>query len=313
MQEKTKKINSLKPDSLSNQEYIELYSNYLEKFVSVEKPVKVVFDFFGGATGTVAGDFLKKQEKIESCFLNQNPDSEFKANGPNPLEDKALEQLSLEIKKQNADMGVAFDADGDRAFLLDEKGVVLPAFATASLLFEESEPPFVVDELVFKSLEYTGFSSDKIHPSKIGTYFIKSKMRETEANIGAEFSGHYYFKNFFYSDSGLLTAILAINALSKFNGPLSGYISKFPPHAVVNQNIKMDEDMIEKIEEKLEIFAQKNGAQIQKREGITLDLKKEGWINVRKSNTEPLVRFVAGTKNKQDALEIIETVKNILT
>lgn len=184
-------------------DYFKLYAGFLEKSFSLEKKLKVIADCSNGTSGLALKE-LGAIPNLELILINDNPDPEFPAHGPNPLKEGSTKQLAEKVVKQGADFGAAFDADGDRAFFIDEKGEILSSFMIAVLLFKHRRAPFVTDELVYKSLEHLGvFKNGEVLRSKIGTFNVKSLLREKGASTAAEYSGHYYFDDFFKNDSGI--------------------------------------------------------------------------------------------------------------
>jgi len=270
--------------------YLNSYVNFLNKSIKLKKPLSVVFDCSNGTTGIV----LKKL-KIpfsKKIILNSKPDGNFPAHGPNPSSFKALKQLSSTVKKTKADLGIAFDADGDRAFFVDETGKFIEPYLIAYLLFLNNKPPFVADITTFESLNYAKIAQPKTFLSRNGTYFIKKEMLKRKANVGAEFSGHYYFKDFFYADSGIFTAIKVINIVSKLPYSLSNF-KKLIPRQVTVKEFNFKSIDYKKITEKLIQLYQKKSKKIIKTDGITFEFKK-GWFTIRPSNTEQLIRLYIG-------------------
>lgn len=293
-------------------DYIKLYADFLKKYVDNKKKITVVFDFSNGMAGIIGPKVFNKFKSIKAHYLNEKPDGNFPAHGPNPIAPGALKQLSEKVIKTKSDLGVAFDADGDRAVFVDNKGRVLPAYISTLFLFSYLKPPYVVDELVFNSIEHIEHAPElEAHPSRIGSFFVKQKMKEVGANFGAEYSGHYYFKDFFFADSGLLASIFFINALSRLNIPLSKFYESIPDHVISAENVETDNSNWIEIEEEILNLFIKSGAIIEQREGITLDFGTK-WLNIRKSNTEPLIRLVSGAKNEEESLALIEQAKTFI-
>jgi phosphomannomutase len=290
-------------------DYIKIYTDFLKKFINSKKKLTVVFDFSNGMAGIIGPKVFNRNKSIKAFYLNEKPNSDFPAHGPNPIAPGALDQLSAEVTSHKADLGIAFDADGDRAVFMDEKGRVLPAHVSTMFLFNELKPPFVVDELIYNSIEHIEHEPEfKAHPSRIGSFFVKQKMQEIGANFAAEYSGHYYFKDFFNADSGLFAAIVFMNALSKSKESLSNFYDTLPKHVIAAENLEIDGESWIEIEEEIINLFLKSGALIEQREGITLDFGTK-WLNIRKSNTEPLIRLVSGSGNEEESSALIEQAK----
>jgi phosphomannomutase len=277
--------------------YLKLYLNFLEGFIEIKKPIKVVFDCSNGTTGIVLKKLFAHHSLLKTHYLNSKPDGRFPAHGPNPSLPGALKQLSQAVEKFKADIGVAFDADGDRAFFVDEKGREVPSYFVAALLSSFHKPPFVFDIFNFEALKYSGFRPmSEVFFSRVGTYFVKSEMARRKATLAVEYSGHYYFRDFFYADSGILAAIKVINALSSESQPFSKIAAQLLKKIFVSQfNLKI-KDVAAFFDSLNKKYARK-ASKIIRFDGVTFEFKK-GWLTARSSNTEPLVRlFIGGSKD----------------
>ena len=308
-----------------NSNYLNLYIGFLKGFIELKKPLKMVFDCSNGTAGlilkrfkipnpsTKSGLALSKVEWANSRFiiLNGKPDGNFLAHSPDPLSPGVMVQLSRAVKKHEADLGVIFDADGDRAFFVDNYGRKIPSYIIAHILFLESSPPFVVDILTFKALESADLLGDrKILSSKVGTYFVKQLMMKYKATRGAEYSGHYYFKNGFYFDSGILTAIKVMNLVSKLPYSFSDFIDLLPKK-FYSFNFDINVQQSKKVLMKIEKRYRKMVSKINKIDGLTFSFDN-WWFNVRSSNTEPLLRFMGGANNKELMKKEVRKLKNLL-
>lgn len=290
--------------------YTDIYIDFLLKHAEIKKPLKIVADASNGATGQILTELLPKLGLKNFVILSGQPDPEFPDHGPNPLLPGVLNKIKVEVLKQQADLGVAFDADGDRAFFVDDTGVVQPSFITAALLFKYSQPKFVADELVYQALNHMKLFGEDLQPSKVGVFFVKQKMREISATTGAEFSGHFYFKDFFGADSGIFALIQILNIISKNNILFSNFAKNLPKHEVRNEDINIAGKDWQSIQEKIITAHTAKGNKIEYCEGITIQLP-EGWVNIRPSNTEPVLRFYAGAETKETALAIIADIKQL--
>lgn len=237
-----------------NKKFINLYANFLKRFIKVKRPIKVVFDCSNGTTGIILRKLLRTFKLLNFKLINWRPNGRFPAHGPNPMAEGAMDQLRQEVmklrrwdgaptaKRVGADLGVIFDGDGDRVFFIDNLGRLIDANEIGYILMQMFKPPFVVGEVSswrlkkyktrfcddFNIADNFGSSQDrklnKIFISRVGHYFFKKLMREKKANLGTEHSGHYYFRNFFYCDAGIFAAIQLMNFVSEL---ISGHpISK---------------------------------------------------------------------------------------
>lgn len=294
-------------------DYVQIYADFLKNHFSLEKPLKIVCDSSNGSTGIV----IKRLQtmnipNLEIISIHDNPDPEFSAHSPNPLNKGASDDAAKKVVETGADFGVLFDADGDRAFFVDNQGVMLPSFITATLLFKNAKGPYVADETVYKSLEHLKVTPpDQLVPSRVGSYFVKQVLKEQHASVAAEFSGHYYFKDFFGADSGIFTMIQVANIVSKLDTGLTEYRQSLPPQELVNEEMKLGDKTWKDMEPKILEFAQSKGGKIETREGVTLDMGTL-WINMRPSNTEPIIRFIGGGRKASEILGVIEEIKKLV-
>ncbi len=315
--------------------YINSYAKFLGKKLTVKRPLKVVFDCSNGTTGIILKKLLNNESGIKNkeknsiihnskfIILNSRPDGNFPAHGPNPLIPGAMDELEARVKKEKADLGVIFDADGDRVFFVDDRGRTIDAHEAGYILAQVFKPPFVISEIASWRLKKLNVESlklkvkkSKVIVSKVGHYFFKNLMRKKKASLGLEHSGHFYFRDFFYCDSGILAAIEVINFVSALEGNLSEWLDALPKYhrsGEINFRVNDKKMVLDKIEKKYG----KRATKISKRDGLTLEFKGdpstrsgknsgEFWINVRPSNTENLLRLNVEAIDKK----ILEKVKN---
>jgi phosphomannomutase len=224
----------------------------------------------------------------------------------------ATKTLSKKVLEVEADFGVAFDADGDRAFFVDNQGELLPSFVIASIWFSRSTPPFVVDEIIYLSLTAGNICKEQdIVPTRVGSIFIKEAMQKNDATLGAEFSGHFYFKEFFGLDSGIFSMIYTANILSQQNKTMAQLHTDLSLRHLFNMDIKLNKATWDRVLE----AAKKGTSTIAKstfeREGLTL-MTENGWINIRTSHTEPLVRISTEATTKEIAENNLALIAKII-
>jgi phosphomannomutase len=293
-------------------DYISLYTDFIKKHTELKRPLSIVCDSSNGATGKILQKLLPELGLKDFTLINDTPDPEFPAHGPNPMLPGVLDELGKIVVAKKADFGVAFDADGDRAFFVDEKGNVLSSIAIGALLFRHSAAPFVADELVYQAHHHMKlFRHQELHPSRVGVFFIKQVMKQIQATTGAEFSGHFYFKDFFGADSGIFTMIRVLSILSNIPQTLSEFITTLPPHVVKNIDLKIEGKNWEEIQKKIIETYKFKEAVIEHREGVTLQLPT-GWVNIRPSNTEPIIRIYAGAETEAASDALVEELKALI-
>lgn len=290
--------------------YLNNYVTFLKSRIDLKKPLTVVADPSNGTAGLIM-EKLIDIPNLKLILINNTPDGNFPAHGPNPLEKGATGQLGTEIIKHKADFGVAFDADGDRAFFVDNKGTLLPSHESAILLFKNNKPPFVSDELVYQALKHLNLYTDAdLKPSRVGSRFVKELLKEVKASAGAEFSGHYYFDTFFGLDSGIFAFIEVARAVSAMNISISDYFASIVPHILINESVKIEGKDVAVILKKIESHYQ-DKAIIGRRDGITLDFGSL-WINIRPSNTEPIIRLIGGAPQEADIRNIATEIQSLI-
>lgn len=301
-------------------DYIKIYANFLKKFLEPQRKLKVVFDCSNGTAGLVLKNLLKpKIQSLSPILINEKPDGNFPAHGPNPLVPGALKQIRKTVIKHKADFGVIFDADADRVFFIDNLGKFINPDIIARLLIWRLKPKktiidirtgWLVRKLTTDDRRPTTNSS-QFTISKAGHYFIKKLMRKIGADFSAEYSGHYYFKNFFYADSGILVAIEIINAVSKLPYRLSDFVDLLPRYHrsdELNFEIKNDEERLMK---KAEKTYKTEATKISKLDGLTMEFS-DWWFNLRLSNTEPLARLNIETTSKNLLNRKIKEFKKLI-
>jgi len=255
--------------------------------------LRVVLD---GANG-MAGLFLKpvlqrlNLDAIE-CFLE--PDGRFPNHEPNPLLPENREFIEAKVVAEHADLGIAWDGDADRCFFIDDTGEFVPGdFLTALLashLLRRNGPADVIYDLraSWAVREAIVEAGGRPHENRVGHAFIKRRMRELNALFAGEVSGHYYFRDFSYADSGLIPALVMLELLSESNTPLSeliaGYRERFHISGEINSTVADAPAVFARLRERY--------ADAEQQELDGLSVIYPAWhFNVRSSNTEPLIRL----------------------
>jgi len=283
----------------------------LEKYLKLEAPLKVVFDCSNGTTGMVLEEIARRNDLLDMHLINDEQDGTFPAHNPSPLVEGAMDDLIKATPTQEADIGIIFDPDGDRVFFVDEKGKRIDPREMFFLLAPSFDPPYTINvSMGKKTLEWImpDFDSSDVIETKTGHYFIKQLMRDKDVSFGIEHSGHFYFKDFFSADSGILPALIVMSEVSKMKKE-GNTLSKWREStqqiyqtSELNFEIKDKSAAVEKVKE---YFA---GETLKELDGITVE-GESFWLNVRPSNTEPSLRVNLAAKS-EDVLE--EKKKEIL-
>ena len=295
------------------------YVDHLLTLVDVAdiRPLKVVIDAGNGMAGhTAPAVFARLNCEVIPMYFEL--DGTFPNHEANPIDPKNLKDLQKAVKKQKADIGLAFDGDADRCFLVDENGeLVNPSTLTALIADRELKKypganiiyNLISSRAVAEIVEEQGGTAIR---SRVGHSYIKKLMADTGAVFGGEHSGHFYFRDFWRADSGMLAALHAIAALgevdvalSKLLKPYSRYISS----GEINSQVEDAQSAMAEIEEK---FGSGPGVVADHLDGLTIN-GDNWWFNVRASNTEPLLRLnvEAKTQARMEKIrdEVLATIR----
>lgn len=286
------------------------FIEHLMGYISPEKikPLKLVVNAGNGAAGHVI-DALEEKFKllnvpIQFIKIHHEADGTFPNGIPNPILTENRDSTSQAVLAHQADMGIAWDGDFDRCFLFDEKGKFIEGYyivgllAQAFLLKQSGEKIVHDPRLVWNTFDIVEKFKGEAIQSKSGHSFIKDKMREHNAVYGGEMSAHHYFRDFAYCDSGMIPWLLAVSVLSETQKPLSALVEEmienFPCSGEINFKVADTQVTIQKI---FDHFAEQNPS-IDQTDGISLDFG--AWrLNVRASNTEPLLRLNIESRKDQ--------------
>lgn len=301
-----------KRGDISNQDILDDWLKHAFSFIEINKikPFRVVIDTGNGMAGLVSP---KMVELLAGDYLDLYPDldPDFPHHFPNPLIEKNLEDLKKKIKETESDFGVAFDVDGDRAFFVDEKaqmvsGSSLTAIIARSILRKHPGETILYNTICSKAVpEIIKENGGKPVRVLVGHSPIKQKMRELNAIFAGEHSGHFYFRENYYADSGLIAVLEAIELISEDSRPLSEIVAeveRYSSSGEINFKVKDREEIINQIKEKYQ-----GQAKVDEMDGITIELD-DYWFNLRPSNTEPLIRLNLEANNQELMKEKLKNV-----
>ena len=279
-------------------EFIEHLLTYIDP--SKIRPLKLVMNAGNGAAGHVVDAIEEKFKQlnipIEFIKIHNEPNGHFPNGIPNPILIENRDSTRDAVLEHHADMGIAWDGDFDRCFLFDEKGQFIEGYyivgllAQAFLLKQAGEKIVHDPRLVWNTFDIVDQYKGIAVQSKSGHAFIKDVMRENNAVYGGEMSAHHYFRDFAYCDSGMIPWLLVVSVLSETQQSLSslveGMIERFPCSGEINFKVADTQVTIQKI---FDYFADQKPV-IDQTDGVSLDFGI--WrLNVRASNTEPLLRL----------------------
>jgi phosphomannomutase len=269
-------------------------------------PLKVVVDGGNGMAGPMVGPLLERLGlDLETAYWT--PDGNFPDHEPNPLLPENREFIMGEVKARGANLGIAWDGDGDRCFFIDETGAFvdgdfLTALMTESMLDKYPGATMLYDVRASRAVADTAAAHGGIAlVNRVGHAFFKARMREVpEAVFGGEVSGHYYFREFYCADSGTLPALLILELLSDRGVTMSELLEAYRSRYFISGEINSEvPDATARIEEIAERYSD---AEISRLDGISIDY--EDWhFNVRASNTEPLLRLCLESLRSREHME----------
>jgi len=304
--------------STRNQDLLKEYVDYLLSLFPdkafEKRKLKVVIDAGNGMAGFTAPAVMERLN-IELIPMYFELDGNFPNHEANPIEAKNLKDLQKRVKKEKADIGLAFDGDADRCFLINEKGELVNPSALTSLI--------AVNQLKTKpgsTIIYNLISSKAVSEviaenggigvrSRVGHSYIKSLMAESGAIFGGEHSGHFYFSDFWRADSGMLAALYALTELMATKSTLSELLKPFDRYVAsgeINSKVKNAEKSIELIRKK---YCDKY--LVDELDGLTITADS-WWFNLRASNTEPLLRLNVEADTEKEMVKIRDTVLSLI-
>ena len=284
------------------------YARYLRDLVDLSgiRKLKVVVDAGNGMGGmttpAVLGDAKLEALPLEIVPLYFELDGTFPNHPANPLEPANLRDLQAAVVEHGADLGLAFDGDADRCFVIDEKGEPVTPSAIAALVAEReiaraqadgNEQPVIIYNLITSKAvpELVEAKGGRAVKTRVGHSFIKAVMASEHGVFGGEHSAHYYFKDFFNADTGMLAAMHVLAALGGQDKPLSELAEQYSPYVASGEINSTIEDKAAAVDRVREALAGED-VTVEDSDGTTFTSAAEGWwFNLRPSNTEPFLRL----------------------
>jgi phosphomannomutase len=303
------------PGTISTHDVLEAYAAYLLELAPVQgRPLKVVVDAGNGMAGhTAPAVFARLGAAIEMVPMYFELDGSFPNHEANPIEPENLRDLQARVVAEGADIGLAFDGDADRCFLVDERGeLVSPSTLTALIASRElaKEPGATVIHNLITSRSVpeivTELGGTPVR-TRVGHSYIKATMAETGAIFGGEHSGHFYFRDFWRADSGMLAALHAMAALAESDRPLSGLLAEFERYVLSGEINSEVADPAAVIEALATEYAGAAGLTTDRLDGLTVS-HADWTFNVRPSNTEPLLRLNAEGRDEETMVRVRDDV-----
>ncbi len=284
---------------ITEHDVLEAYAAHLRGLAPLaDRPLKVVVDAGNGMAGLTAPAVFAALPSCTVTELYYELDGTFPNHEANPIEPANLVDLQKAVLAEDADIGLAFDGDADRCFLVDERGeLVSPSTLTALIAAREleREPGATIIHNLITSQSVpqvvTELGGTPVR-TRVGHSYIKATMAETGAIFGGEHSGHFYFRDFWRADSGMLAALHALAALSETDRPLSELFTdyvRFASSGEINSTVADQQAVLAALEA---AWGGRDGVTVDHLDGLTVT-HADWWFNVRASNTEPLLRLNA--------------------
>jgi phosphomannomutase len=306
------------PGTVTAHDLLSGYAAHLKTLVDLSgiRPLKIAVDAGNGMAGHTVPKVFEGLP-IDLVPLYFELDGTFPNHEANPIDPKNLVDLQQAVLNSGADIGLAFDGDADRCFVVDERGeIVSPSVLTALITVAElaKEPGATVIHNLITSravpevvIEHGGTPVR----TRVGHSFIKARMAETGAIFGGEHSGHFYFRDFWFADSGMLAALHVIAALGSQDGPLSPLLAEYSRYVASGEINSEVADQAAATERVRAAFEGTEGVSTDELDGLTVGTR-DWWFNLRPSNTEPLLRLNAEAADEATMSQIRDRVLGIV-
>jgi len=280
-----------------NNSYREKYISFFSKHISIKRRIRVAIDAGGGSTALFLPQILSLFPNIEYTPLFFEPDGSFKKHPPNPLLPESQKWIKAELGRGKYNFGVAFDGDGDRVMFFDEKANLLDSqfvFLPIALKALEKKRKAVIvlpvdtSRAVRRAIEEHG---GRVELSRRGYVFLQTAMRKFASPISVERSGHYFFKDFSYDDSGIFAFLAFAEYVSGSPLPVSKIVEpdiQFASTGELNVTVR---DKARALADARNRYRRAPNVRVGEIDGVTIEFP-DWWFNIRASNTEPVVRLV---------------------
>ncbi|MCH7231219.1 phosphomannomutase/phosphoglucomutase [Glycomyces sp. L485] len=291
------------PGTVHSEDFLSGYAAYMRGLVDLSRirPLKIVVDAGNGMGGytvpAVLGDQILGALPLEIDPMYFELDGTFPNHEANPLEPANIVDLQARVRETDADLGLAFDGDADRCFVVDANGdPVTPSAITALIATRElgqNHGGVICHNLICSKAvpEIVAEHGGRPVRTRVGHSYIKAVMASEQAVFGGEHSGHYYFREFWYADTGMLAAmhvLAAVGDSGKNLAELSEEFVRYVPSGEINSKVI---DVHAKIDEVAAHYESVGGAETDRLDGLTVSFEDGSWANLRPSNTEPLLRL----------------------
>jgi phosphomannomutase len=306
------------PGSVTSRDLLPGYAEHLRKLVDISaiRPLTVAVDAGNGMAGrTVPAVFEGLPITLIPLYFEL--DGTFPNHEANPIEPENLRDLQRAVVEHHADIGLAFDGDADRCFLVDERGeTVSPSTVTALIATRElaREPGATIIHNLITSRavpEIIAEHGGVPVRTRVGHSFIKAEMARTGAVFGGEHSGHFYFRDFWFADSGMLAALHVLAALGEQERPLSQLLAEYSRYHASGELNSLVADQAATTALVKQAFAGRPGVRTDELDGLTVSART-WWFNLRPSNTEPLLRLNVEADNSETMTAVRDEVLGLV-
>ena len=307
------------PGHVRQKDLLTAYADHLHDLVDLSgiRPLTVVVDAGNGMGGhTVPAVFATGPVTIVPLYFEL--DGNFPNHEANPLDPKNLVDLQAKVREVGADLGLAFDGDADRCFVIDELGdPISPSAITGAVAVRElAKHPgsAVIHNLITSKAVPELITEHGGTPirSRVGHSYIKQKMAETDAVFGGEHSAHYYFRDFWRADTGMLAALHVLAALGEQDKPASELFAEYERYVASGELNNKVEDAAATVAAIEDTYADVDGVTVDHLDGLTVSAG-QWWFNVRASNTEPLLRLNVEAADRATMERVRDEVLALIT
>lgn len=307
------------PGSATTVDLLADYAAFLRSLVDLDtiRPLTIAVDAGNGMGGHTVPAVLGTLAQVKIVPLYFELDGTFPNHEANPLDPKNLVDLQALVRSSGADIGLAFDGDADRCFVVDELGEPVSPSAITALVAERAlakEPGAVIIHNLITSHAVpelvTELGGTPVR-TRVGHSFIKQEMATTGAVFGGEHSAHYYFRDFWGADSGMLAALHVLAALGEKDRPISELMAAYETYAASGEINSTVADAKERTMAVVEAFADRATA-VDRLDGVTVQLPDHAWFNLRASNTEPLLRLNVEARSPEEVDGLVTEILSIV-
>jgi phosphomannomutase len=298
--------------TLTKESILDTYADFFASRFSIEasRPLSVVVDAANAMAG-LTFPIVASRFNLNTYPLYFELDGTFPNHEPNPIDSANLKDLQAKVKETKADIGLAFDGDADRCFIVDENGnIVSPSIVTALICQQvlKNNPGaaivynVITSRVVPETIQKFGGRPIK---SRVGHSFIKNLMAQHDADFGGEHSGHYYFKDFWFADSGMFAAFYVLELLATSSLPLSKLVEPFQTweeSGEINVKVENANQILRTIKQSVESI---DTLSLDETDGLTIEC--DMWrVNIRMSNTEPLLRLNVLARTRTEVHQLVD-------